>query len=307
MAGEQDIIRFYEKRDFFEAGLTRVYRDEITLLQQSYKQWLMEETADKFYKSDMSHSGLGVMGEKPIGQDAPRDRIKYGIKKTFTMKTYGLSLVIQYEVVRWDLYSVYNKVAKELAKTAMTRYDLEAYAILNNAFSTADAIYTDYQGQAICSTAHTRMDAGTWKNRPTQDKGLSMAMLQVADNDLRKTVNERGIFINLNPRLLITTVENNWLAQTLLQSQYNPENANQQKNVASGMGLKLLTTPYITTSTYWFIACDKSDYEMRMALGDMPDLVKDSEPASRNSIWNSYCSFRVEVYRARGLYGSTGV
>lgn len=307
MAGAtQNNITFAQNARAFQLGLTNVYEDTLKVIPQSYKQWLREEPAKQFFKTDWSYSGLGEMGEKQIGAAPGKDKIYFGETKVFTMKTYGLSLVVQYEVIRWDLYGIFNDVAKQLAKTAMTRYDIEAYQVFNMAFSTSDSVFTDHMGEAICSVAHRRMDGGVFKNRPSTDIGLSMTAMQTATTDIRRMVNERGKLAQIKPVKLVTTVENQWLADTLLNSKTNPENANSQKNVLSTYGLDLLIGDYITTQTNWFVLAEKDSYEIRLATGDSPDLVTDTEPATRNKIFNSYCSFRIEVYRGRGIYGSVG-
>lgn len=303
-----NIIRFDEKRELFEKGLSKVYGDETKVLENQYKEWLAETTATEWFRHEMGHSGLGVMPEKTVGGTITTDRIYYGNKKTFTMKAYALGIVVQYEVLRWDLFSVFKPITQELAKSAVTRYDLVAYGLPNNAFSTATGAYVDYRGEAFCSTSHSRLDGGTWKNRPSTDIGLSMTALQQGIEDLRLTVNERGMYsADMSPTMLMTTVTNDWLAHTLLQSNYNPDNANQQVNNASRYRMKIHTSPYLTTSTYWFLWCNPKNVKIKMAKGDSPDLVKDSEHSTRNMVYHSYCSFRLEVYDGRGAYGSTGV
>lgn len=303
-----NIIRFDEKRELFEKGLSKVYHAEAKVLENQYKDWLAEETAEEWFKTEMGHSGLGVMPEKTVGGTITTDRIYYGATRSYTMKAYALGLVIQYEVIRWDLFKVFRPITQSLAKSAVTRYDLVAFGIPNNAFSTATAAYTDYRGEALCATTHTRMDGGTWKNRPTTDIGLSMTALQQGIEDMRLTVNERGSYeTDMSPNFLMTTVTNDWLAHTLLRSDYNPDNANMQFNNTSRYKLKVGTYPYITTSTYWFLWRNPKDVKLKMAKGDSPDLVKDNEFSTRNSVFSSYCSFRVEVYDGRGMYGSTGV
>ncbi len=302
-----EVIRFDEKREYFELGLSTAYRDTLKVRPNAYKEWLSEETATEFFKTESATSGLGIMAEKVIGGTPQTDRLYYGTTKTYTLKTYGLALVMQYEVMRWDLFKVFAPLGGELAKTAITRYDLVAYGLWNNAFSTSDSVYTNYKSEAICATAHVRMDGGTWKNRPTTDVGLSTTALQTATTDIKKTVNNRGKFVILTPRTLITTVENEWLSKILLQSEYNPDNANMQYSPLRSYGLKVHTSPYITTSTYWFVTCDKSDYRIRMGIGDKPDLRIDNEPGTRNRSYNSYCSFRMETFESYGVYGSTGV
>lgn len=308
MTGTAQIIQMSEKRELFERGLSKVYRDESKILTNQYTEWLQETSAQEWVKYEMGHSGLGVMPEKTVGGTITTDRIYYGPKKSFTMRAYALGLVVQYEVLRWDLYSVFEPITRELSRSAHTRYDLVAYGLINNAFSTASAAYTDFRGEAFCDASHTRMDGGTWKNRPDEDIGLSMTAIQQGTEDLRLTVNERGIYVSdMSPNMLMTSVANEWHAHTLLQSPNNPDNANRQVNNAARYGMKIHTSPYITTTTYWFMWCDPKRVKIRLAKGDSPDLVKDAEAATRNMVYHSYCSFRLEVYDGRGAYGSTGV
>lgn len=303
-----NIIRFAEQQAFFEKGLSKVYHDEAKVLSNQYKSWLAEETATEWFKYEMGHSGLGVMPEKAVGAGITTDRVYYGGRKSYTMKAYALGLVIQYEVLRWELFNVFKPITQELARSAVTRYDLVAYGLWNNAFTTTLSAYTDFRGEAFLSATHTRMDGGTWKNRPSTDVGLSMLALQQAEQDLTETVNERGQFMNdMSATDLLTTTANRWLAQTLTQSQWNPDNANQAVNNAKRMGLNVSISPYHTTSTNWFVLCNPKRIKIRMAKGDNPDLVKDTEHATRNMVYSSYCSFRMEVYDGRGAYGSTGV
>lgn len=299
-------ITFAQSARAFTLGLSNVWKDELKVIPQSYKTWLRESPAKEFFKTDWGYSGLGTMGRKEIGAAPPKDKIFFGKEKQFVMKTYGSSLLIQYEVIRWDLYGIFTDVAKQLAKTAMTRYDIEAYEIFNQAFSTANSIYTDHMGEALCSVSHTRMDGGVFKNRPSTDIGLSMTAMQTATSDIRRMVTERGQIAQLSAKILMVAVENKWLADKLLNSKTDPSNANEQKNVLSTYNLQLMVGDYITTQTNWFVLCDKDTYEIRMATGDAPDMITDTEPATRNRLFNSYCSFRIEVYRGRGIYGSVG-
>ena len=304
-----NVIRFNDNLTPYQLGLKKVYHDTIPKIPQQYKDWLREETAEEFIHREFEHSGLGVMPAKGIGQNPTTDRLYYSATKDFTLRTFGLALEIQYEVIRWDLYKIFGPVAKELAKTAVIRYDLEAYGIFNNSFVTTDATYVNRLGEALCATSHVRLDGGTWKNRPSSAIGLSMSALQTATTDLRLTVDERGKFALYTPKTLVTHASNDWHARTLTMSMTNPENANEQYNNAKSLGLKLHSAPYITLTTAWWLLCDtKSDeFKIHMRKGDSPDLVKDMVPGSRNELWTSYCSFSIVVWQSRGMYGDLGV
>jgi hypothetical protein len=304
---DTNIIRFLEKAALFELGLEKVYKDTLSTEPQTYKSWMRSRPMQRWVEHDMATSGLGVMGEKEIGGRFNTDRIYYSPEKAYTGKAYGAALVIQYEAMRWDEYGVFPEISRELARTAVTRYDILAYGVFNSSFVTTDPVYTDIQGQALCSATHTRYDGGTWSNRPASPTGLSMLGLETAHIILRKTVNHRGIFTqDMVPKKLISAVENDWLINTLIESRTNPDNANEQYNNAGAMGLSKQTSPYITSTTAWWLLCDKSDYEITMDLGDSPDLLKDYEPMTRNRVFTSYMSCRVRVQHGRGIFGDSG-
>lgn len=305
------VIRWNESgaTEFFQLGLKEVYDDELKVQKNVYKEWLKDHTVEEFFTKVLGHSGLGTMPEKTIGGHPARDRIFYGVSKTYTLKTYGIALVIQHEVLRYDLYGVYKPVTKELAKTAVIRKDLIAYDVWNLAFSTADPVYTDYRGDALCATSHLRMDGGTWQNRPTMDIGLSQLAIQDAITTFRKTPNERGQYnADLMPKVLLTTVENDWLANTLVRSQYNPENANNALNNVGRYNLDVRSNPLINAATtYWFLVAPKEKLQIALGIGEEPTSITDREPGTRNLLFSSFMACRMEVYSGKGIYGSTGV
>jgi hypothetical protein len=299
-----NIHRFTEWQTTFELGLTKVYKDELKKLPKTYAAWLKEERAKHFYDTEWNVSGLGVMPAKTIGGTFVTDQILQGSTKQFSLQTYGLSLLIQYEAYRWDLYGVFGTLTKKLAKSATDRYNLVAYSLLNNAFSTSDSTFTTFQGEAICDSSHTRLDGGTWRNRPTTNMGISYLGFQQAKIDLRKMVDERGRFTMIAPRQVIVPVETEWIAEEILKSKYRPDNNQMQYNSAGDYSMH--SAPYITQTTYWFVLCNKDDYAIKMSLGDDPDFMTENVPGTRNRLYTSYCSFRLDVYNSVGIWGSSG-
>lgn len=303
MAMTTNIHRFSEYQEDFELGLTQVHEDELRLIPRTYTAWLQEKTAEHFYDTDWGVSGLGVMPEKGIGSPVETDKIYKADTKQYDLTPYALGLVIQYEVYRWDLYGIFPGLMKELAKSATDRYNLVAYAILNNSFSTSDTTYQTFQGEVLCTDSHTRLDGGSWNNYDTV--GLSYLGMQQAKIDLRKLVNERGRYVNVTPRQIITSVEQEWIAQELVRSSTRPDNANDAYNSLSGLR-RIHTSPYITTSTHWWLQCNKRDIKMHLRLGDRPQMMFDSDVRTMNRIGHAYCSFGIGIWDSRGLWGSDG-
>lgn len=307
MAPVTTATNFDEWRTDFELGLSVVHEDELVKLPKLYKDWLSERPVRRFYDTDWSVSGLGIMPEKGIGQQFSTDQLFQGVKKTYTLKTYGLMLLIQKEAWDWDLYGVIRDMTKMLAKSAVDRYNLVAYAIPNFSFSSSDPLFQNYQGEALIKLAHKRLDGGTWKNRPTTNLGLSYLALMQAQIDFRRQVDQRGRFISLEPETLMCAPEQEWIAKTILQSDYRPGDANREKNIAATMGLSIHgKSPYITLTTAFWLMGPKKSYKLAMGLGQEPDFQTEGRPGTRDRLYSSYCSFRLEIYDALGWWASSG-
>lgn len=288
----------------FTLGLTKVHKDAVKRQTKDYAVWLREEQAKHLFDTEWGVSGLGVMPEKEIGGVVETDKIYNGPQKTFTLTPYALAIVIQYEAMRWDLYSVFPDLMKQLAKSATDRYNLVAYSVLLNSFSTADPTYTTFQGEALFTDSHTRLDGGTWSNAGTV--GLSYLGFQEARVELRKTVDERGRFMtDVNPTLLITSPDQEWIAETVLQSTGRPGTADNDKNTLANKNYRIKTSPYVTNQTYWWL-WDKNAVQINMRLGDPPMFESDSDFRSMNRVGRAYCSFGLRVWDSKGAWASTG-
>jgi hypothetical protein len=165
--------------------------------------------------------------------------------------------------------------------------------------------YNLYNGDVIFSTTHTRLDGGTWTNRSSTDAGLSFLALQQANIDLGKLVNERGRFIRVTGKTLVTSKELEWVAQTLIKSEYRPDNANMAYNTTRN-AYETYASPYLTSALPWFITGAKGDVRIKMRLGEKPNLQRDNDIRNRNLVMTSYCSFGLGVFDSRGWWGSLG-
>lgn len=290
------------QRNAFEMGLAVVYRDNMKLQKKQFKNWLRTEVVEAFYEDSHDYSGLGIMPEKALGAAFETDTIFEGSKKTHGLKVWGLALVIQDQVFRYDLYGVFKPLMKELASTTADRYNIEAFAILNNAFSAANSLYTDLRGEAIFSSSHSRLDDGTWDNAMTT--GLSFAGFVEADILLRKQVNERGRYINVTAKQLLCSVDQDWIARTIMRSSGMPGTADNDVNIMQGR-FTPFSSPYFTSTTAWML-WSKKEVSIWMRMGQAPDLEFDSEVRTRDRVGTVQCEFTVAVDKGRGAVGSTG-
>lgn len=302
-------VRFADFPLAFQLGLSKVYKDELAIVPKTYQAWLREDKAEHFYDTEWVTAGLGMAQPKAIGQAMATDVMLSGKTKTFTLKTFGLAVGVQHEAIAWDLHAIFRRIPQLLAKSSVDRYNIEAYSLFANAFSTSDPYYQTFQGEAIVKLAHTRVDGGTWKNRPTINLPLSYLALQQARIDLGKTVNERGRYVTgLNMERIVTSREQAWVAREIIGSTYRPDNNNMQVNQMKGeFGNDAVhDSPYITSLLAYFVMCSKSDYSIRMRQGEAPDFERENVPGTRSQLYTTYFSFRLDVMDSRGIWGSSG-
>ena len=158
----------------------------------------------------------------------------------------------------------------------------------------------------MIATSHVRMDNGSWSNRNSSDPGLSYLGVQQALIDLAKTVDERGKYGKLSPECLITGVENMFLAAELFQSSANPNQANPGVINSIKGKLKIHTSPYITSTTAWWVTCGKKQTAIGLRMGDPPKLERDTDVRTKNLVMTEYMSFGLKVYDSKGWWGSAG-
>ena len=157
------------------------------------------------------------------------------------------------------------------------------HSVLNNAFSTTDDTAIGFEavgfdGLALCSTAHTRLDAGaTQANRPSTDADLSWTTLADGVIQFQLWRDNRGRRVISMPRKLVVHPNDSLTAKELLGSPNKPGTANNEINALAGE-VAVIVTPYLTDTDSWFLLGDNLptkwfwDVSPRTAMEDDFDL-----------------------------------
>lgn len=298
-------MEFSQYLEDMALGLTKVYENTLRMHERSYTAFLREEPVSRWFDTDWMVSGFGTMPEKGIGAAVTTDRIMKSDTKQYELQAYSLGCTIDYEAYRWDLYGIFKNLPAELAKSATDRYNVVGHSLLNNSFSAPNSSYQIYNGENMISTAHTRLDGGVWSNQIAGNPGLGYLGVQQGKILMRKLVNERGLYVKMEPRLLITSVDNEWIAEEITRSTSRPDQSNPAV-YSSTRNFSTYSSPYLTTPQYWWLEANKAEVNIGMRMGDKPKLDRDSDVRSKALVMTSYCSFGVKVFDSRGLIGSTG-
>lgn len=254
--------------------------------------------------TDAKMAGFGSLQSQPDGDSIIYDDPIAPIEQTYTWFTRGLGYRIHERLWVGDLYGEVAALEADLMDSARDDAETSAAELFNNAFGTTT--HTGFDSLQLVSTAHTRLDGGAnQSNRPATDEALSLSALHNGVIQIHKWVNDRGRPRVHKPRTLLVPTDLMIVADELLSSQQKPGTANNDKNVITRFGIEFLEWEYLTSTTAWFLVCDRHDlnflWHKRPVTGSEVDF--DTETIKRK-VRQQYV---VGFGEWRGLYGTDGV
>ena len=214
--------------------------------------------------TDAKMTGFGNLRLKGEGENIVYDDPIMGQSKAYTAVRKALGYKITQEAIDHDLYGQVEKFESDLMDSAIYDQEVSGHLLLNNGFGTTDAdgfSATGFDGLALFSTAHTRLDGGTnLRNRPSTDISLGVTALQAALVDFRvQSLNDRGRPQKIRPKLLIVGPNDTFTARELLQSEYKPGTANNEINALREDALSFMISDFLTDSNAWYLFGDQHD------------------------------------------------
>lgn len=208
---------------------------------------------------DAKHAGFGNLVQIAEGAEVTYDVAIAPVDREYTYDVFGLGYQITERYNLGDLYKESQKYEANLKARAIDDQESAAAGLFNSGFGTT--ISAGFDGLALFSTAHTRLDGGaTQGNRPSTDEALSVAALQNAWVTMSKWVGDRGAPLNIEPQMLVVPSDLELIAYEITDSQLRPDNADNAVNVIrSRMGLSVEKWKYLTSTTAWFLKANSHD------------------------------------------------
>jgi len=254
--------------------------------------------------TDQQVSGLGTLPGKDEGEQFTLDEILMGGTKTYTASPYGLAVEITWEAWRDELYGVLREMVRELARASRNRQEVDAWSVLNNAFSTSYTGFTS--SESLCSTAHTGLDGTSRANRPSTDIAFSQTGLQNAITRFENMTDERNLPRLMTPSMVIIAPENKFVAREVLGSPQKAYTSDNEINALVEEDLAWMVCHYLTTTTYWFLAARKGEHDLNFLWRDRPIFDMFDDPWTKNAIATVYQRHTKGYGTWRGIDGSTG-
>lgn len=245
-----------------EADLSKIWHDEGTPRPLQHQSVFNVGSMDGLYHREAKMAGFGALQEQGEGQPLEYDDAIAPTTIRYDYVVRALGYKITEKLWKNDKYGETRKLERDLRRAADDDVESFCFALLNYANTTT--IATGFDGLALASTAHTRMDGGaTQANRPAVLEALSLSALQTAVIQFRKWKNDRGRPFVHKPKKLIIPADLEMTAIEILGSELKPGTANNDTNAIRRFGLDYLVVDYLTSTTFWALLSDGHDLNVK--------------------------------------------
>ena len=283
--------------------LYTAYIDEYEQLPATYPSVFKVTSTDRAYEDALITAGLGTTPVKPESVDVAMDRpLNVGTVR-MSIVSYGLGYELSQELIDDDKFGVVGVPAsKMLAESGRDTEERQAWALLNGAFTTTKS----YDGVSIINASHSLAGGSTYGNAPASAQAFSFTALQASLERSKLMVNERGLRVRAQPTTVVVPVQLSWLAEEILGSANKPFTSDNTTNVLAGsrVGLKVVSSPYLTSSTAWFVLTAK--HKLMFFWRKRPYMDNDYDKKAQTAAYMNFFRFGTAAFDWRGVDGSTG-
>ncbi len=241
-----------------QPGLSNIWHESWPPREEQFSQILNIRDMERLLITDAKMAGFGAFQEQGESQSVFYDEAIAPVSRDYESIVEALGYKISDKLIRGELYGQVNLLERDLMSASLDAVELFGFGLLRNATNTT--ISAGFDGLALASTAHTRLDGGaTQANRPTTLAGLSLAELHTAVIQFRNWRNDRGRPFRSIPRKLVIPPDEELNATELLESSMRPDTANNAVNALTRFGLQVQVVDFLSSTTFWAILGDAHD------------------------------------------------
>lgn len=216
--------------------------------QAMWKKLVTMRPSSRAYEEVAYFGGLGLPAKKPEGQAITYDDFVQGSTKRWTHTTYGLGTTVTEEMIEDTLYdsipTEMRSQMREMSDSFNELWEILVHDLINN--GTATTNHTDADGNALFISTHPRLRGGTWTNILSPASDLSATSLQTAIQQFETQKSDENRFQIIRPREIWIAPAQEWKTRELLESQFDPESANNSVNTIRSRSLRPMVSPYLT-------------------------------------------------------------
>ena len=266
-----------------------------------------EEDSEMAYEQDVQVTPFGLATVKQEGGPMSYDYETQGPVSTYTHIAYGLGYIVTFEELNDNQYEkVSMNRAKGNAFSINQTVENVGAAPWNDAF--VGAIYTNANGQPLCSTANPNTTGGTFSNELNPGVDLMEASLEDITIQAMQLQNDRGLYVSIIPQSLHIPVPEVYNAARLLKSILDPGTANNDINAIKALNAfpkGAFVNHYFTAPHAWFVRTN-CENGMTMFWRNRPIFDQDNDYSTKNALAGTYLRFSVGNTDPRCVLGSNG-
>lgn len=260
-------------------------------------------TTQDAYIREGQMMGLTALQAAGDGQPVNFESFTQGNEKTTYPTLFQLGVAITQIMYDDDKTGYMKKAFAELGKAAAYTKELKFWDIFNAGFVTTTRTGID---SAALFASHTLLGGSTYSNYASSAGALSMTTLQSGLNAFAKMVKENSVPCPTKASLLVVPPELRFTAEKLTKNEFNPENANNEKNYSEVTGLQFMVVPYLTSTTAWFLLSEKSMHDLRFIWRKQLQLTAQDDFVTSTAMFKATMRFIATFYNYRGTYGNAG-
>jgi len=289
--------------DLLEPGFRKIFDDRYEEIPQVFPQIFKVETSSKQDEKDSAVTGFGYFATTGEGEQVNYEDPLQMYDVTYTHGKYSKGFKISEEMYEDDLYRVMNRKPAQLALAARRTAEYFAASVFNNAFSTS---YTGGDGVPLASTLHPRSDGGTAQsNANASGVVLDETNLDTGILAFENQLDDKGMKIGTEANILLVPRALRKTASILLESAGRPDTADNDINYYRGLGIKVISWHYLTSSTAWFLL-DSGTHLITWFWRVKPEFKQDNAFDTGMALYKSRMRFSKGFSDWRGVWGSKG-
>jgi hypothetical protein len=218
-------------------GLNAVFGIEYGEVADEYSVLFEVENSDRAFEEEVLFTGFGTAPVKGEGAAVQYDNAQESYTSRYTAETIALAFSVTEEAMEDNLYDTFAKLrARGLARSMANTKQTKAADVFNNGFNTS---FTGGDGQPMFSASHPTVGDGNQSNligsAGTVD--LSEAALETALVSIQTIKDDRGILVGGNAVSLHVAPNNQFTADRVLNSPYQPNTADNNINSINHQGM----------------------------------------------------------------------
>lgn len=248
---------------------------------------------------------LGNAVEGKEGQTMPFDSFVNGPTKTVYPTIYRIGLQFTDYARKDDRYSIIQQGAGKIGEAMQYTTEVKVWDLFNSGFVTTTR--TGIDSKALFATDHPLYGASGQVFDNTITGALTKSSLRSAVTKFRRMVNERNQYTYMEPMVLLYPPELEFIAAELVESELEPDTANNAINSLKPIGLQRMSVPFLTSTTAWFVTTKKNALDLYNYWFDKPAPRSWQDPNTNNWVFASEMRMATCFFRWRGVVGSTGV